>query len=632
MALNALPSHVKVSDELRDVLENCKSITYAVNSAELVEMAVNDTQDDGWHYVKYDVPGKGMVLENKVCSVKNGISANFVEPYMRRRDPNAMVVADTLPTDKVTYEERFGTSFDGTRKEALEWLKGQDLCAFFFYSGVKECGYPTIAVAPANAGFFALGLAQLQGIIDIEKENETFDIRGALFIAPPFRHTHFEGKQVVVHNRTETYHEIFSFNLYPGPSAKKGIYSILLHFGQLEDWVTAHASSVRVTTPYGNKTVIMHEGASGGGKSEMLEHIHRDHDGSITFGRNTVTEEKKRVVLPEVCSLEPNTDDMTLCYKDHQKGDGKLYITDAESGWFIRTDHITHYGCDPDIESKTIAPKEPLLFLNIDAQPNGTALVWDHIEDEPGKKCPNPRYVYPRHLTKDVVKEPVAVDVRSFGLRAPACSKEHPTYGIVGLLHILPPAIAWLWRLVAPRGFGNPSIVDEAGMQSEGVGSYWPFVTGKRVRHANLLLKQIVENSKTKYVLIPNQHVGAWHVAFNSEWIAREYLARRGGSEFKQSDVEEARCPMLGYAMKELDLEGQHFGREFFRLDKQPEIGEEAYDQGALQLVNFFKDQLKIYRGDENLDPLGQKIIEAVFNDADVSVFEDLISGDTIQK
>jgi hypothetical protein len=627
MALSALPPHVKITDEVRDVLENCKSLTIAVNSDELVKLATRDAQDDGWHYVEYDVPGKGKVLENKVCNVKNGISANYVEAYMRRRDPNAMVIADELPSDKVTYKERFGTDFGSTRKEALEWLKTQDLAVFVFYSGVKECGYPTIAIAPANAGFFALGLALLQGIVDIEKETEEFNVRGALFVAPPFRHTHFDGKQVVVHNRTETYHEIFSFNLYPGPSAKKGIYSILLHFGQLENWLTAHASSVRVTTPYGNKTVIMHEGASGGGKSEMLEHIHRNHDGSIIFGTNTVTGERKKVVIPEVCSLEPNTDDMTLCLNHHQKGDGKLYITDAESGWFIRTDHITHYGCDPDIEAKTIAPKEPLLFLNIDAQPNGTALVWDHIEDEPGKKCPNPRYVYPRHLSEGVVEEPVPVDVRSFGLRAPVCTKDFPTYGIVGMFHVLPPAIAWLWRLVAPRGFGNPSIVDEAGMQSEGVGSFWPFVTGKRYRYANLLLEQVREYDKTKFILIPNQHIGAWHVKFNSEWITREYFARRSGSDFKRDEVVESRCHLLGYSMKEVNLEGQSFAKELLRVETQPEVGEKAYDIGAEKLTNFFKEQLDLYKGETQLDPLGKKIIEAVYDDAGVKEFDGLLNS-----
>src|SRR5690349_16859389 len=47
-----------------------------------------------------------------------------------------------------------------------------------------------------------------------------------------------------------------------------------------------------------------------------------------------------------------------------------------------------------------------------------------------------------------------------------------PTYGIIGLVHMLPPALAWLWRLVAPHGHGNPSIISQEGMQSEGVGAW----------------------------------------------------------------------------------------------------------------------------------------------------------------
>ena len=58
----------------------------------------------------------------------------------------------------------------------------------------------------------------------------------------------------------------------------------------------------------------------------------------------------------------------------------------------------------------------------------------------------------------------------------------------MGMLHIIPPALAWLWRLIAPRGFNNPSIVTGNELKSEGVGSYWPFATGKRVKQANLLL------------------------------------------------------------------------------------------------------------------------------------------------
>ena len=75
--------------------------------------------------------------------------------------------------------------------------------------------------------------------------------------------------------------------------------------------------------------------------------------------------------------------------------------------------------------------------------------------------------------------------------------------------------MAWLWRLVSPRGHGNPNIVGDEGMESEGVGSYWPFASGLRVRHANLLLEQIMDNPRTRYTLVLNQHIGAWKVGLN---------------------------------------------------------------------------------------------------------------------
>ena len=50
----------------------------------------------------------------------------------------------------------------------------------------------------------------------------------------------------------------------------------------------------------------------------------------------------------------------------------------------------------------------------------------------------------------------------------------------------------------APRGYNNPSIIGSAGMTSEGVGSYWPFATGKMVKQINLLLDQFVQSSSTR--------------------------------------------------------------------------------------------------------------------------------------
>ena len=625
--LNPLP--FPVPSDVSDILLNCPKYTVATNAEQLVRLATRDADARGWHEVSYDVPGRGSVLEARVCRVKNGIAANYIEPYMRRRDPDCMVIGDERPTNKPRFDQRFGYSFDKLRNETFAWLKTQELALFPFIAGATGQGTDALVIAPANAGFFALGLALLQGILDVNNLPANFEPRAIIYVAPPFRHTHFQGKQIVVHNRLEAMHELFSYNLYPGPSAKKGVYGVLLHIGEQQKWVTAHCSTVRVVTPYDNKVTIMHEGASGGGKSEMLEHAHRERDGRLLLGRNLITSEDRHVVLPRGCELHPVTDDMALCHPSLQKGNGKLTLQDAEDAWFVRINHINHYGVDPHLEEVTIHAREPLLFLNVQAQPDSTALIWEHIEDAPGEPCPNPRVIVPRRIVPNVVNGPVTVDIRSFGVRTPPCTREKPSYGILGLCHILPPALAWLWRLVAPRGHANPSIVDSGAMSSEGVGSYWPFATGRRVDQANLLLEQVVETPKTRYILCPNQHVGAWKVGFMPQWIAREYLARRGYATFTPDLVAPSRCHLLGYALRTLMVEGQTIGNWFLRVDRQPEVGIEAYDAGAAILAEFFMLQLSKFEVTD-LDPLGRQIIEAARSNATVEQYANLIPGDPI--
>ena len=582
---------VSLSRSAEMVLEEAKSVRFFNSTAELVEAAVpaDQTDDQGYYTVGYDIGG-AFQPEARVCRVKNGVSANYVEAYMRRRDPECMLIADDRATDKMTYEKRFGEPFEDMRQETFDWLKTQDLACFFFDAGRGGKGLPAVAICPANAGFFALGLAMLQGIIpveEIEAKGDDYFHSAIIYIAPPFRHTRFGGKQVVVHNRRDELHELYSYNLYPGPSAKKGVYGMLLTLGEKHDWTTAHCSTVQVVTPYDNTVTIMHEGASGGGKSEMLEQMHRESDGRLLLGHNTVTGEARHLALPLGCSLRPVTDDMALCHPDFQDANSrekKLTLTDAEHAWFLRVNHITHYGTDPHLERLTVHPDEPLLFLNIDATPGSTALIWDHVEDEPGKPCPNPRLVFPRSKYPGIVNDPVKVDIRSFGVRCPPCTSENPTYGIMGIFHLLPPSLAWLWRLVAPRGHGNPSIVDTHGMSSEGVGSYWPFATGRRVDQANILLHQIMSTPDTLFILTPNQHIGCWQTGFAPQWIAREYLSRRGPSEFADDKIMESRCSLLGQTPKTIQIEGQIIGHWFLQVETQPEVGEAAYDAGAQNL------------------------------------------------
>ncbi len=621
----ALPFSVPV--EVQNLLDACPRYTVATDTEGLVELATRDADADGWHEVAYDIPGKGRVVDAKVCRTRNAVSANYTDPYMRRRDPDCLLIGDDRPTDKKRFADLYHQNFDDVRKETFEWLKGQELCLFAFYAGDENHGLPALVVAPANAGFFALGLAMLQGLTPISKLSSDFHPKAVIYVAPTFRYTHFDNKQLVVHNRTDAIHELFSYNLYPGPSAKKGVYGVLIHLGEQQGWVTAHCSTVQVVTPYDNIVTIMHEGASGGGKSEMLEHAHREQDGRLLIGSNLINNEKTHLELPRSCDLQPVTDDMALCHPELQTDEKKLTLVDAENAWFVRVNHIEQYGTAPQLEHLTIHPPTPLLTLNIEASPGATTLIWEHVEDAPNEPCPNPRVVIPRKCIPGVVDGPVTVDIRSFGVRTPPCTAENPSYGIMGMLQVLPPALAWLWRLVAPRGHGNPSIVDSTGgLASEGVGSYWPFATGRRVDQANLLLKQIQRTTDNMFVLIPNQHIGCWKTGFMSQWISREYLVRRGMASFRPDQLSPARCSLLGEVPRQMVVEGMAIPPHFLRVEEQPEVGTSAYDEGAEQLYSFFHDELTNFLV-EDLSPLGSNIIDCCLQRGTVGDYASLLQA-----
>lgn len=614
--MNKTLAKINFPKELSKVIADCPGVIIPRDRNELIDLALGGKENSQFE-VAYEVPGRGRVVEAVVSRCKNGVVINYPETYLRRRDPDCMVIADNEATEKQKFSDKYNYEFSTLRESTFDWLAEQKLIVLPFWAGGKTLSFPALLVAPENASFFVAGLADLQTFIPADEIEDNFTPQTILYVAPPFRHTHFEGKQMVVHNRLDNLYELFAYNLYPGPSAKKGVYGALIHLGEKEGWITAHSSTVMVVTPYENVLTIMHEGASGGGKSEMTEQLHRELDGRILLGKNILNNSKVMLEIKETCELRPVTDDMALCHPSIQNSNKKLVVTDAENGWFIRTDHIKKYGTDLYLEEACIHPKEPLIFLNYEAVPNSTCLLWEHIMDAPGKPCPNPRVILPRHFVSDIVNEPVEIDVRSFGVRTPPCTKENPSYGILGLFHILPPALAWLWRLVSPRGYDNPSVTNSDEMSSEGVGSYWPFATGQKVNQANLLLKQIIETSNTRYILIPNQHIGAYKVGFMPQWIAREYLARRGSARFNQQQLVESRCPLLGYSFDSLKVDGQYIPKEFLEVNQQSEIGDEGYDKGAEILAEFFRSNLELF-ATPDLYPLGRRIIECCFDNGSV--------------
>ncbi|MGZ4411958.1 MAG: DUF4914 family protein [Gaiellaceae bacterium] len=613
-------------EEIADVLGAAPRVCWVDDVEQLFDLACSPLPRDE-HEVRYSLPEGGSVVEASVARVRNGIVVNYPEPYMRRREPDSMVIVDDGPTDKPRFRTRFGYDFGDLREQTFSWLREQELAVYGFVAGPAEIGVAGLVLTPANAGFFALALGMLQRIVPLEELRTEFRPRAVIYVAPPFRHTHFGGKQVVVHNRGESLHELFAYNLYPGPSAKKGVYSVLIQTAEKEGWVAPHCSTVQVITPYDNIVTIMHEGASGGGKSEMLEQIHREPDGRLLLGHSVVSETRHYLEIPRACELRPVTDDIAVCHPSFQRDDGYLRLADGEHGWFVRVNHIREYGTDPYLEKLTAQPPHPLLFLNIDAVPDSRALIWEHVEDEPGKPCPNARVILPRRIMPGVVDEPVAVDIRSFGVRVPPCTRERPSYGIIGVFHLLPASLAWLWRLVSPRGFDNPSIVETEGMSSEGVGSYWPFATGRMVTQANLLLDQFRRTPGVRYVLCPNQHVGAYRTGFMPQWIAREYLARRGHARFREDQLRPARCPLLGHALEYLQIEGRMVGVGFLQVEMQSEVGPEAYDEGAATLTAFFHEQLTSYLQPDLL-PLGREIIECCLAGGGVDDYERLLPGE----
>ena len=175
--------------ELIQLISRGMKITIPETRAGLLDMAMGGN-DTTLFEVAYDVTGKGRVVEATVARCKNGAVVNYTDIYMRRRDPDCMVIADNGKSDKQRFKTRYGDEFDSLRNLTFEWLAEQELIIMPFMAGGDELGYPALLVAPDNAGFFAGGLADLQGFIPGSKMPEKFKPRAIIYLAPTFRHTH----------------------------------------------------------------------------------------------------------------------------------------------------------------------------------------------------------------------------------------------------------------------------------------------------------------------------------------------------------------------------------------------------------------------------------------------------------
>ena len=116
----------------------------------------------------------------------------------------------------------------------------------------------------------------------------------------------------------------------------------------------------------------------------------------------------------------------------------------------------------------------------------------------------------------------------------------------------------------------------------------------------------------------------AYRVGFAAQWIAREYLARRGSAKFKPEQMMPARSPLFGYSLKSLKINGTEIPKGLLRPDKQLEVGRQGYDEGARILSQFFKKELQKYLTPD-LHPLGKEIIKCCMGNGSVEDYINLI-------
>ncbi len=86
----------------------------------------------------------------------------------------------------------------------------------------------------------------------------------------------------------------------------------------------------------------------------------------------------------------------------------------------------------------------------------------------------------------------------------------------------------------------------------------------------------------------------------------------------------EARCPLLGFGLDSLKIDGQYIRRAFLRPETQQEVGIQGYDDGAKILTDFFKQELMKYYTDD-LNPLGKQIIDMFLAGATVKEYLEII-------
>jgi hypothetical protein len=111
------------------------------------------------------------------------------------------------------------------------------------------------------------------------------------------------------------------------------------------------------------------------------------------------------------------------------------------------------------------------------------------------------------------------------------------------------------------------------------------------------------------------------------QWIAREYLARRGHAKYRPDQLEPARCALLGYAIRQVHVEGRSIPQDMLLVNLQAEVGDAAYDKGAETLYSFFHRELQEFLK-PGLSSLGQQIVQCCLDRGRVEEYQQFVPAD----
>ena len=93
-------------------------------------------------------------------------------------------------------------------------------------------------------------------------------------------------------------------------------------------------------------------------------------------------------------------------------------------------------------------------------------------------------------------------------------------------------------------------------MSSEGVGSYWPFVSGLRMVQVNARWISFTPSVACVTSSARTSTSAPGKLVSTRSGLRARYLARRGSSRFQPNQIRPARCSLLGYAMHQIQVEG----------------------------------------------------------------------------